>query len=43
MPGANGKPLPLGEDNGALGRTIGNLLNGKKTAPACFAPWPRRC
>jgi hypothetical protein len=31
-PGADGKPLPLGQVNGALGQTIGNLLNGKKTA-----------
>lgn len=28
---ADGKP-PLGQVNGALGETIGNLLNGKKTA-----------
>jgi hypothetical protein len=27
----DGKP-PLGQVNGALGETIGNLLNGKKTA-----------
>ena len=26
------KGLPLGQVNGALGETIGNLLNGKKTA-----------
>jgi hypothetical protein len=32
VPGADGKPLPLGQVNGALGQTIGNLLNGKKTA-----------
>ena len=31
VPGAAGK-LPLGQVNGALGQTIGNLLNGKKTA-----------
>ena len=31
-PGADGKPLGLGQVNGALGQTIGNLLNGKKTA-----------
>ena len=31
-PGADGKPLALGQVNGALGQTIGNLLNGKKTA-----------
>ena len=31
-PGADGKPLPLGQVNGALGQTIGNLLNGRKTA-----------
>ena len=31
-PGADGKSLPLGQVNGALGQTIGNLLNGKKTA-----------
>src|SRR4029077_2718160 len=30
-PGADGKPLGLGQVNGALGQTIGNLLNGKKT------------
>jgi lysozyme family protein/peptidoglycan hydrolase-like protein with peptidoglycan-binding domain len=29
--GTDGKP-PLGQVNGALGETIGNLLNGKKTA-----------
>jgi hypothetical protein len=27
-----GKSLPLGQVNGALGETIGNLLNGNKTA-----------
>jgi Putative peptidoglycan binding domain len=32
VPGADGKSLPLGQVNGALGQTIGNLLNGKKTA-----------
>ena len=32
VPGADGKPPPLGQVNGALGKTIGNLLNGKKTA-----------
>ena len=31
-PGADGKPPGLGQVNGALGQTIGNLLNGKKTA-----------
>jgi peptidoglycan hydrolase-like protein with peptidoglycan-binding domain len=31
-PGAPDKPQPLGQVNGALGQTIGNLLNGKKTA-----------
>jgi peptidoglycan L-alanyl-D-glutamate endopeptidase CwlK len=31
-PGADGKALPLGQVNGALGQTIGKLLNGKKTA-----------
>ena len=31
-PGADGKPPALGQVNGALGQTIGNLLNGKKTA-----------
>jgi hypothetical protein len=31
-PGADGKPAVLGQVNGALGQTIGNLLNGKKTA-----------
>ena len=31
-PGTAGKPQPLGQVNGALGQTIGNLLNGKKTA-----------
>jgi lysozyme family protein len=28
----SGKSLPLGQVNGALGETIGNLLNGNKTA-----------
>jgi hypothetical protein len=28
----SGKSVPLGQVNGALGETIGNLLNGKKTA-----------
>jgi hypothetical protein len=28
----SGKSAPLGQVNGALGATIGNLLNGKKTA-----------
>ena len=42
-PGADGKPAALGEVNGALGQTIGNLLNGKKTALGCSAPWPCRC
>ena len=32
VPGADGKSQPLGQVNGALGQTIGNLLNGKKTA-----------
>jgi hypothetical protein len=31
-PGTDGKPKPLGQINGALGSTVGNLLNGKKTA-----------
>jgi hypothetical protein len=31
-PGTAGTPAPLGQVNGALGQTIGNLLNGKKTA-----------
>jgi hypothetical protein len=31
-PGADGTPPPLGQVNGALGQTIGNLLDGKKTA-----------
>jgi peptidoglycan hydrolase-like protein with peptidoglycan-binding domain len=31
-PDAAGKPQPLGQVNGALGQTIGNLLDGKKTA-----------
>jgi len=30
--GAAGKMQPLGQVNGALGQTIGNLLDGKKTA-----------
>jgi len=30
--GTAGKTPPLGQVNGALGQTIGNLLNGKKTA-----------
>jgi hypothetical protein len=30
--GPGGKSPPLGQVNGALGETIGNLLNGKKTA-----------
>ena len=30
--GTAGTPPPLGQVNGALGQTIGNLLNGKKTA-----------
>lgn len=33
--GADGK-APLGQVNGALGETIGNLLNGKKTAIGFF-------
>jgi len=32
VPGADGKSLPLGQVNGALGETLGKLLNGKKTA-----------
>jgi hypothetical protein len=32
VPGADSKSQPLGQVNGALGQTIGNLLNGKKTA-----------
>jgi peptidoglycan LD-endopeptidase CwlK len=31
-PGTDGQALPLGQVNGALGQTIGKLLNGKKTA-----------
>jgi peptidoglycan hydrolase-like protein with peptidoglycan-binding domain len=31
-PGTDGKSMPLGQVNGALGETLGNLLNGKKTA-----------
>jgi uncharacterized protein (TIGR02594 family) len=31
-PGMDGNPPPLGQVNGALGQTIGKLLNGKKTA-----------
>jgi peptidoglycan hydrolase-like protein with peptidoglycan-binding domain len=31
-PGSGGKSQPLGQVNGALGDTIGQLLNGKKTA-----------
>ena len=31
-PGTAGTTQPLGQVNGALGQTIGNLLNGKKTA-----------
>ena len=31
-PGTAAKTQPLGQVNGALGQTIGNLLNGKKTA-----------
>jgi peptidoglycan hydrolase-like protein with peptidoglycan-binding domain len=31
-PDTAGKPQPLGQVNGALGQTIGNLLDGKKTA-----------
>jgi Putative peptidoglycan binding domain len=31
-PGTAGTPPPVGQVNGALGQTIGNLLNGKKTA-----------
>jgi hypothetical protein len=31
-PGTDGKPGALGQVNGALGQTLGNLLNGKKTA-----------
>ena len=31
-PGTAGTPPPLGQVNGALGDTIGKLLNGKKTA-----------
>ena len=32
LPAVTGKSAPLGQVNGALGQTIGNLLNGKKTA-----------
>lgn len=32
VPGADGKSPPLGQVNGALGETLGKLLNGKKTA-----------
>ena len=32
VPGADDKSRPLGQVNGALGQTLGNLLNGKKTA-----------
>jgi peptidoglycan hydrolase-like protein with peptidoglycan-binding domain len=32
VPGAGGKSAPLGQVNGALGETLGKLLNGKKTA-----------
>jgi len=35
VPGTDGKP-PLGQINGALGQTLGNLLNGKKTAIGVF-------
>jgi hypothetical protein len=31
-PGPDGKAPPLGQVNGALGETLGNLLSGKKTA-----------
>jgi Putative peptidoglycan binding domain len=31
-PGNDGKSQPLGQVNGALGETLGNLLNGNKTA-----------
>jgi hypothetical protein len=31
-PGSDGKPPALGQVNGALGVTLGNLLDGKKTA-----------
>src|SRR5262249_60639088 len=31
-PGSGGKPPALGQVNGALGVTLGNLLDGKKTA-----------
>jgi hypothetical protein len=31
VPGTDGKSRPLGQVNGALGVTLGNLLNGKKT------------
>lgn len=32
QPQKDGAPPPLGQVNGALGETLGNLLNGKKTA-----------
>ena len=32
LPGSKPGPKPLGQVNGALGTTIGNLLDGKKTA-----------
>jgi Putative peptidoglycan binding domain len=32
VPGTAGKTQPLGQVNGALGETLGKLLNGKKTA-----------
>ena len=32
VPGTDDKSRPLGQVNGALGDTLGNLLNGKKTA-----------
>jgi peptidoglycan hydrolase-like protein with peptidoglycan-binding domain len=32
VPGADRKSAPLGQVNGALGETLGKLLNGKKTA-----------
>jgi Putative peptidoglycan binding domain len=32
VPGADRKPAPLGQVNGALGETLGKLLDGKKTA-----------
>jgi hypothetical protein len=31
-PGTEGTSMPLGQVNGALEETLGNLLNGKKTA-----------